>query len=146
MMWFDPQDPRALFVDLRNETHELCDNRTIHITPDIQADFTNLPFADESFQLVVFDPLHLERLGRTSWTYAKYGALFTTWREDLACGFEECFRILKPGGVLVFKWNEYQIPINEIIALSPHKPLFGHRSGKRALTHWVTFMKEPRHE
>ena len=24
--------------------------------------------------------------------------------------FRECFRVLKPYGVLIFKWNEVQIP------------------------------------
>jgi len=63
------------------------------------------------------------------------------WREDLAKGFAECFRVLKPGGVLIFKWNETQIKVTEVLALTPHKPLFGHPSGKRQNTHWMTFMK-----
>jgi len=50
-----------LFVDIREETH-ITDTRpgaspTV-IKPDVLADFTNLPFPDESFSLVVFDPPH----------------------------------------------------------------------------------------
>ena len=44
-------------------------------------------------------------------------------------------------GVLIFKWDEYEIPIKEILKLTNQKPLFGHISGKRAQTHWVCFMK-----
>ena len=55
--------------------------------------------------------------------------------------WEKCFRVLKPNGILVFKWDEYEIPIKEILKLTNQKPLFGHISGKRSQTHWVCFMK-----
>lgn len=60
---------------------------------------------------------------------------------DLAAGFVECFRVLAPSGVLIFKWNEVQIPVSQILALTEQKPLIGHRSGKQSLTHWITFLK-----
>jgi hypothetical protein len=56
-------------------------------------------------------------------------------------GFSECFRVLKPFGTLIFKWNEVDIPLRQVLALTDHKPLYGHRSGKAAKTHWVAFMK-----
>jgi hypothetical protein len=49
--------------------------------------------------------------------------------------------VLEPHGVLIFKWNETQIKVNEILALTERAPLFGHKSGKRADTHWLCFMK-----
>jgi hypothetical protein len=58
-------------------------------------------------------------------------------------GFAECFRVLAPSGVLIFKWTETQIPLRDILALTPEKPLFGHQSGAKARTHWCTFMKAP---
>ena len=66
---------------------------------------------------------------------AKYGVLLPTWKEDITQGFTECFRVLKPSGVLIFKWNEYQIPLAEILTLTPEEPLFGHTSGKAGKTH-----------
>lgn len=57
-------------------------------------------------------------------------------------GFAECFRVLGDGGFLVFKWNEVEIPLTRILALTPEKPLFGHKSGKTNQTHWVCFMKQ----
>jgi hypothetical protein len=35
-----------------------------------------------------------------------------------------------------------QVATREVLALTPHKPLFGHPSGKRKGTHWITFMKQ----
>ena len=70
MFWFDRTDRRVVFVDKRAELHVLTDvssrggSRTLVIDPDIQADFTALPFQDESFALVCFDPPHLVRNGR----------------------------------------------------------------------------------
>ena len=55
--------------------------------------------------------------------------------------WRECFRVLKPHGTLIFKWCEAEIPLREVLALTPEKPLYGHRSGKKAQTHWVAFMK-----
>lgn len=141
MMWFDRQDQRALFGDIRSEEHTLCDGRAFNITPDLNMDFRAMPFAPDTFSLVVFDPPHLRRAGRDSWLRAKYGILGDDWQDDLRRGLAECFRVLKPAGVLIFKWAEVQIPVSQILALTEHRPLFGHKSGKREKTHWLTFMK-----
>ena len=90
--------------------------------------------------LVVFDPPHA-KFGETSIMAKTYGRLFGDWRGMLENGFKECFRILKPSGILIFKWSEFEIPVNDILKLTDEKPLFGHISGKRAETHWITFMK-----
>ena len=74
MMWFDKQDQRCLFGDLRTESHYLTDRgnlRHLEIHPDVRLDFTALPFADNSFNLVVFDPPHLVRAGKKSWLAKK---------------------------------------------------------------------------
>ena len=71
-----------------------------------------------------------------------YGSLDkSSWKDDLKAGFAECFRVLKAGGTLIFKWNEIDIPLKSVLALTPEKPLYGHRSGKKANTHWVAFIK-----
>lgn len=151
MMWFDRTDQRALFGDRRDETITVVDRshhedgtRVLSIHPDARMDFRALPFADDTFPLVVFDPPHLVRAGNTSWLAAKYGRLSQDWRDDLRKGFAECFRVLRPAGVLIFKWSEVQVATREVLALTPHSPLFGHPSGKRGGTHWITFMKEPK--
>lgn len=151
MMWFNKTDPRAIFGDQRAETLTVTDNsprnksgtRSIRIEPDTLLDFRALPFADGQFKLVAFDPPHLVQAGPRSWLAAKYGKLGADWREDLRQGFAECFRVLATDGVLVFKWNETQVKVGELLALTPHEPLFGQVSGRNGMTHWLVFMKGP---
>lgn len=147
MFWFDRADDRAIFLDKRTETHSLRDKssaggaRMLVVDPEIRADFTALPFKSESFSLVVFDPPHLVKNGKSGWLAKKYGKLGKDWRDDLARGFAECFRVLKVGGTLVFKWNENDIPVSVILALTPEKPLFGNRCGRTNKSHWLVFLR-----
>ena len=142
MMWFDKENPDVLFCDSRKESHILCDGRALSIDPDVIIDFCKMPFTDNSFKLVVFDPPHLIRAGKNSWLAKKYGVLGRSWREDIASGFSECMRVLEVGGTLIFKWNESQVNLGDILALiSPLQPLFGHTSGRQSKTIWMTFMK-----
>lgn len=141
MFWFDKENPDALYCDNRELDTELCDGRSLVIEPDKQVDFRDMPFEDESFKLVIFDPPHMKDLGKDSWTAKKYGRLFPSWEDDIRQGFLECFRVLEQDGVLVFKWNEYDIPLSRILDLTDHDPLIGHKSGKQSKTHWVLFMK-----
>lgn len=108
-----------------------------------KTDFTNLPFEDNSFYMVVFDPPHLKTLGETSWMAKKYGKLPSNWQEVIKAGFDECMRVLKPNGTLVFKWNESEIKAIEILSLIPYEPLFGHTTGRQSKTIWMCFMKLP---
>lgn len=142
MFHFDHQNPNVMFGDIRSENHILSDGRSLEVNPDIKMDFRNMPFDCGQFKLVVFDPPHLIRAGKQSWLAMKYGKLNQDWREDLRKGFEECFRVLATDGVLIFKWNETQIKVGEILELTNKKPVFGHISGKRANTHWICFMKD----
>ena len=150
MMWFNRQDPRVIFGDIRSETITVTDRskgnaseeRTICIEPDTLMDFRNLPYPDGRFRLVVFDPPHLVHAGPKSWLAAKYGKLSDNWRTDLKQGFAECLRVLEPNGVLIFKWNETQVRVKEVLELAPIDPLFGHLTGRKGLTHWYVFMKE----
>lgn len=153
-MWFDRRNPHVVFADKRSESITYTDNtrynasgtRTVHISPDTLMDFRAMPFADGTFKLVAFDPPHLVHAGPKSWLAAKYGKLSDNWREDLAKGFSECFRVLSEDGVLIFKWSETQIKLREVLALTPHQPLFGNTSGKKAGTHWMVFMKNTHQE
>jgi SAM-dependent methyltransferase len=147
MMWFDKNNPLVLFVD-RREVEPISvgigrNAREFSVSPDVVADFTNLPFDDDSFSLVVFDPPHFTRAGENSFMGIKYGKLPKEWHNTIHDGFHECMRVLKPNGVLIFKWNETQIYTSEIIKVVGVEPLFGHISGKKSNTHWMCFMKSP---
>ena len=143
MFWFDRDDTRALFLDKRRETHTVDTRdgrRQIVVDPDVLGNFTALPFDDETFSLVVFDPPHTFS-GEKGWMAKKYGTLKGDWREEIRAGFAECFRVLAPHGTLVFKWNEHRVPVATVLSLTPEKPLFGQRCGTTAKTHWMVFMK-----
>lgn len=144
MCFFDKDDPRVMFCDIRNESHRLCDGRRLEIRPDVVADFRRLPFADESFRLVLFDPPHLDHAGPRSWQGLKYGVLSRPrWREDLAAGFGECWRVLCNGGSLIFKWSETQISLAEALAcFLPRRPVFGHTTSHKSHAFWMCFHKE----
>lgn len=95
-IWFNKNHPATLYMDKREET---CNGvwtsnarsgeseRTLTVAPDIVADFTAMPFEDETFNLVVWDPPHLIRAGKTSWMVKKYGKLEQDWPQMLRNGF-----------------------------------------------------------
>jgi hypothetical protein len=139
MFWFDRSNPDVLFCDNREVDTTLCDGRKLVINPDVKMDFHHMPFADESFYMVVFDPPHLIRAGEKSWLRQKYGVLPRDgWQDYISQGFAECMRVLKTNGTLIFKWNEDQIKLSDVLGCIDHKPLFGDRRGK---TVWLIFMK-----
>lgn len=139
MFWFNKSNPDVTFMDIREHYEELETGHVINVKPDIVADFRDMPFKNDTFDLVVFDPPHLLRAGPKSWLAKKYGKLNRdTWQQDIGQGFSECFRVLKPNGTLVFKWNEDQIKLSEVLATTDIKPLFGN---KRSKTHWLVFIK-----
>lgn len=147
-MWFDKQHPAAVYCDRRRELHKNIwksgnskSERKCVIDPDVQCDFTQLPFPSNSFSLVVFDPPHLTGAKETAWLVKKYGKLDDNWPKMLHDGFNECMRVLKQDGVLIFKWSEYDIPAAEVWKAIGQKPLFGHHSGKQSRTFWACFMK-----
>lgn len=149
MFWFNPNNPSVVFCDNRRlETQAIwkSDNgeavRYCTVKPDVLADFRALPFPDESFWHVVFDPPHLLHVGDNAWMAKKYGKLPKEWMPYIRDGFRECWRVLKVNGTLIFKWNETQIPTREVIEAIGIQPLYGHKSGRASKTHWMAFFKE----
>lgn len=124
MFWFNKNHKDTIYMDKRRVEDTLCDGRELKVNPDIIGDFRNIPFSDNTFYLVVFDPPHLLKVGEKSWMAKKYGKLSENWKEDIKRGFEECMRVLKVNGVLIFKWNEQQIKLKEILDIIKYKPLF----------------------
>lgn len=142
MFWFDKHNENVLFADKRKESHVLCDSRTLEISPDVQIDFRNMPFDDNTFLMVVFDPPHLNKLGHNSWMAKKYGILDENWEQDIKQGLNECMRVVQSKGTVIFKWNTTQISLNKILSVIDHKPLFGHVTGKHQSTIWMAFIKD----
>ena len=145
-IWFDKHNPFTLYCDKRTEHFERdygthTAHRTLDISPDVECDFTDLPFPDDTYSLVVFDPPHLKDMSKDAWLTKAYGSLDENWQCLLRDGFSECMRVLKPNGVLILKWADTHISTPDLIKAIGITPLFGHRSGKKMNTHWMAFMK-----
>ena len=139
MFWYDKNNEDVTFVDNREFYEELSSGHVVNVNPDILADFINLPFNDNEFDLIVFDPPHLICAGENSWLVKKYGKLDKKdWPEIILKGFNECNRVLSDKGTLIFKWNDSQIHVNEILKIINRTPLFGDKRGK---TRWLVFNK-----
>ena len=140
----DQTDSRVLACDIRHEdlTGEI--GRPCNVSPDEIQDFRNLPTEWAGrFDLVIFDPPHFTRAGEKSYMRAKYGVLNKeTWKEDLAAGFKEGFRVLRSGGTLIFKWNETHVKLFDVLKLTPVKPLILNKKPTQSKTHWIVFYKE----
>ena len=140
MMWFDKHNPNCLYIDQRSE----CE-------PDEVQDFRHLPYPDNSFRLVVFDPPHF-KFGRNPNHPLNrcFGLLNAeTWQSDLAKGFRELWRVLEPKGILILKWSDHDIKYKRVLKLFPVKPIFGQTTVRRQTKHgktntfWFCFMKIP---
>lgn len=148
MFWWNKENENTIFLDKRDEDYNVGTYQTksgevtreVHVHPDIVADWfkDGLPFPENRFSMVVFDPPHLLNVGDDSWLYAKYARLDKNWEAQLAKGFNEAMRVLKPYGTLVFKWNDEQIKLPLVLKAIGQKPLFGDKKSK---THWLVFMK-----
>lgn len=139
MFWYDKQEEHTTYMDIRKYHDELPSGHVIDVDPEVQADFRNIPFDDNTFDLVVFDLPHLIYAGPNSWLAKKYGKLDKkSWPEDLKRGFDECKRVLKPNGTLIVKWNEDQIKFRNVVKVFGQTPIFGDRRSK---TRWSVFLK-----
>ena len=144
MFYFDKQNPHVLFCDNREFKGDLWKGvRPFEVKPDMIADFTALPFDDESFWHIVFDPPHMKHnAGDNSWMVKKYGKLPKEWQTYIKAGFDECWRVLKPNGTLIFKWNTDGYTVGEIIKAIGREPLYGQKISKKTnRTHWLCFVK-----
>ncbi len=146
MFWFDKEHKNTLYVDNRIAESGHRPQRPNHVVkPDKVMDFRKLDLPDKKFKLVIWDPPHMKTLGKTSDLRKSYGCLNAeTWQSDLTRGFKECWRVLDNYGVLIFKWNESEIKVKQVLQLFPETPLFGHPTTNNRRTHWMCFMKIPK--
>ncbi len=153
MMWFDKKHPNTLYIDFRKENKGLIKQiPNFEVNPDIIMDFRKLDFPDKTFKLVVWDPPHGISFTKTSIMAKKFGCLNAeTWQSDLKRGFKEIWRVLTDYGVLVFKWNDTDIPYKKVLAQFSENPLFYNiTAGPKVLktkgnrSYWFCFMRIPK--
>lgn len=139
MFHSNKNNPNVIFMDKREFCEELCDGREFEVKPDIVADFRNITFSDNSFYTVIFDPPHLWNISDKAFMARKYGRLNKdTWQIDIKQGFEECMRILKPNGTLIFKWSCRDITLGKLLEAIQTKPLISHQNNR---TFFLVFTK-----
>lgn len=138
--WWEKDHPLAVYMDKRQAPPGSLDHRpNWECRPDIVGDFRAMPFDDETFNLVLFDPPHIVRDNPHSRTATTYGALSPDGEQrDLRDGFEECWRVLVPGGTLVFKWSG---SVKRVEPHFPAMPIVGTRSPRGGQTRWFVFYK-----
>ena len=142
----------TLYIDNREESPGFAEEGTDYeqyysVEPESVEDYRDLPYNDESFNLVVFDPPHVVTDGGmeqlSGIVQRRYGALRAeTWQSDLEQGFEELWRVLKPGGSMVFKFADNHVDFRDVLELAPTDPLFGTTTKKgNTETRWFVFYK-----
>jgi len=152
-IWYPENKDRedTLYIDNREEEPGFTgqEGRTYGVQPDEIQDFRDLPYEDNSFNLIVFDPPHMIREngmeGLTGYVTKSYGALHAeTWQHDIEKGFEELFRVLKKGGTLVFKFADNDVDFKEVLDLAPQSPLFGTTTKKNSKVEnrWFVFYND----
>ena len=105
-IWFDKEF--ATFVDHRIETK-----------PDVVADSRCLPFQSGTFDLVVFDPPHVN-FGANAEMSKTYGHSTTEEIRDFVReGSKEAYRVLKAEGLMALKWNDHDQKLDKILSLMP---------------------------
>lgn len=142
LFYFDKGHPDLIDCDIRYERDlRFAPNGVLSVMPHIISDFSALPFKSEYFSLVIWDPPHLKKIGKTSFLFKKYGRLPSYWESLIRAGFDECWRVLRVRGTLIFKWNTEQVSLPAILKCFPIVPLLGHRTTKNLKTHWIVFYK-----
>ena len=149
MFWYDKDNPDVEYCDIREVDRECIwtskdGNKSVYLTvnPNTVCDCRHLPFEDNSFWHIVFDPPHLTSIREDTWLCKKYGKIDGDWKEFIHDSFVELFRVLKPNGTLIFKWAELDVTTKQLMEVIPYKPLYGCRSGKHFTTHWMAFIKD----
>lgn len=98
-------------------------------------------YLDKAHPDVLFDDIRSETITVTDRSHGKQDGTRTIHIEpDTLMDFRD-LPFADGTFKLVFKWNETQVKVKEVLDLAPIAPLFGYISGRKGLTHWLVFMK-----
>ena len=134
--WFDPDNADAVFVDIREE-----------VAPSVVADSRVLPFSDGVFDLVAFDPPHVN-VGANSHMTKQYGHhTHEEIRDIVSRCAQEAWRVTGANGLMAFKWNDAGQGFGKMLGLMRPwwRPLFGHKMKGRGFgpssTYWAMMQR-----
>jgi ubiquinone/menaquinone biosynthesis C-methylase UbiE len=143
-MWHNKNPNDVIFLDIRkgkivyNSKYSDYTMELGFVNPTILGTHEKLPFRNESFDMIVFDPPHIIS-HPTGILHEKYTTLKKNWVKYLYNTTKELFRVLKKEGFLIFKWAETSKPLNKILAIFPYKPYFG--TNTKSDTYFIVFRK-----
>ena len=155
-IWFQKNHPLVTFMDKRNGKYYFITpsgkKKCTKVNPDIVSEWKDAPFPDNYFDIVLASHVleHVEddrKAMREVHRILKPDGIlllttpYETWEQELKVGIKKLFKILKPEGTFILKWNECNKPINKIIKLFPYQPLFGTRTGLNNKNIWLVFLK-----
>lgn len=137
-VWFDKNYPDAVFLDARPGLYP----------GNCRGDSRRTSFPSNSFDLVVFDPPHMT-CGPRSQMARRYGHYLTAEIRDLVRdSFMEFYRLLRPDGLVAFKWNDHDTSLDKVL-----EPVVGFdrlvgvptamRTKHSSTTYWVLLRRRP---
>ena len=136
-VWFDKNYRDTVYVDIRPE-----------VKPSIVADTRKLPFGASTFDLVVFDPPHVN-FGKNAEMSKTYGYHTTDdIRDCVAKSAQQAHRTTRVGALMALKWNDHSQKLERILGLMQEwwEPLFGHKVAMRtkhaSATRWVLLRRK----
>ena len=132
-VWFDKRYPDTVFIDVRDG---MFPGNTV-------MDARHTSFKDGEFDLVICDPPHM-CVGPASQMAKRYGHWTTAEiRAMVRDFFVEFHRILRPDGLVAFKWNDHDTPLKTVLGsaqIAGFEPLVGvptaHRTKHSSVTYW----------
>lgn len=139
-VWFNQNHPDTVYCDIRPEVEPtiVCDTRKLP------------PEVGEGFDLVVFDPPHVN-FGANSRMSKNYGHYTTAEIRDIVReSAREAHRVSRPDALMAFKWNDHDQSFDAVLDLMQGwEPLFGHsmsghQARPRSETKWI--MLRRRHD
>jgi len=109
MMWPTKQMEGWVYLDKRPE-----------VKPDLVAMWSNLPFRDNVFEVIMFDPPHLIDRGGMGKIIQKMREKYTTWsrRKDVAPTiFKAAKEFSRVGNILILKWYDDKVSLWQLYSV-----------------------------
>ena len=135
-IWFNKSMELATFIDIRK-----------NVKPDVVCDSRQLPLNDGLFDLIVFDPPHVN-FGEKANMSKSYGYHNSEEIQDIIKkSAKEAHRVSNKNALLVMKWNDHDKKIGPVLgSIDPWwQPLFAHRIAYRlkhaSSTYWAVLMR-----
>jgi len=143
MMWKNKNPPLTVFMDK---------NALSPRPPDVVGVWEFLPFRDDVFECVIFDPPHKHgrTTGRGLWatpTSSSYYGIDIPRIKFLSGVYRGTREFLRVSKRLCFKWNDIEMSVSRVLSLFPkewkevYRRVIDKGLKTKTLTFWITFVR-----